>query len=189
MDRLKASYDTISILEKDKDSANRMHQEAHRMIRVMTVMREYIAECDDAYGEERMILPLGRWVLSRFFPVNCWSTKGGTLFVEIKRRWSEATEVKPNWYKKEKLSIFFFIVELAEENTWHYWWGFQAKAVRQTILTFGPTPMTLLAQSEDRYFTGKHTCFLLICRSDTFNYFAWILMLGSGTAFVGCFPG
>ena len=62
MDRLKASYDTISILEKDKDSANRMHQEAHRMIRVMTVMREYIAECDDAYGEERAILPLGRYV-------------------------------------------------------------------------------------------------------------------------------
>ena len=62
MDRLKASYDTISILEKDKDSANRMHQEAHRMIRVMTVMREYIAECDDAYGEERAILPLGRQV-------------------------------------------------------------------------------------------------------------------------------
>ena len=63
MDRLKASYDTISILEKDKDSANRMHQEAHRMIRVMTVMREYIAECDDAYGEERAILPLGRQVI------------------------------------------------------------------------------------------------------------------------------
>ena len=61
MDRLKASYDTISILEKDKDSANRMHQEAHRMIRVMTVMREYTAECDDAYGEERAILPLGRY--------------------------------------------------------------------------------------------------------------------------------
>ncbi len=62
MDRLKASYDTISILEKDKDSVNRMHQEAHRMIRVMTVMREYVAECDDAYGEERAILPLGRSV-------------------------------------------------------------------------------------------------------------------------------
>ena len=62
MDRLKASYDTVSILEKDKDSTNRVHQEAHRMIRVMTVMREYIAECDDAYGEERAILPLGRLV-------------------------------------------------------------------------------------------------------------------------------
>ena len=64
MDRLKASYDTISILEKDsekdKDSMNRVQQEAGRMIRVMTVMREYIAECDDAYGEERAILPLGR---------------------------------------------------------------------------------------------------------------------------------
>jgi len=60
MDRLKASYDTISIIEKDKDSINCRNQEALRMIRVMTVMREYVAECDDAYGEERAILPLGR---------------------------------------------------------------------------------------------------------------------------------
>ena len=60
MDRLKASYDTVSVLEKDKDSVNRVNQEVLRMIRVMTVMREYVAECDDAYGEERVILPLGR---------------------------------------------------------------------------------------------------------------------------------
>ncbi|XP_064639618.1 probable ubiquitin carboxyl-terminal hydrolase FAF-X isoform X3 [Lineus longissimus] len=60
VDRLKASYDTISVLEKDKDSVNRVHQETSRMIRVMTVLREYVAECDDAYGEERAILPLSR---------------------------------------------------------------------------------------------------------------------------------
>ena len=54
-----AAYDTISCLEKDKEK-DRAHQEAARMIRVMTVMREYVAECDDAYGEERAILPLGR---------------------------------------------------------------------------------------------------------------------------------
>ncbi|XP_074657837.1 ubiquitin carboxyl-terminal hydrolase 9X-like [Tubulanus polymorphus] len=60
VDRLKASYDTISVLEKDKDSLNRVHQETCRMIRVMTVLREYMAECDDTYGEERAILPLGR---------------------------------------------------------------------------------------------------------------------------------
>ena len=59
-DRLKAAYDTISALDKDKDSLNRIHQEAARMIRVETVLREYVAECDDAYGEERAILPLGR---------------------------------------------------------------------------------------------------------------------------------
>ncbi|CAH1782281.1 unnamed protein product [Owenia fusiformis] len=60
VDRLKASYDTITILEKDKDSMNRVHQEAQRMIRVLTMWKEYVAECDDAYGEERTILPLGR---------------------------------------------------------------------------------------------------------------------------------
>ena len=59
-DRLKASFDTISVLEKDRDSTNRVVQEASRMVRVMTVLREYVAECDDAYGEERAILPLGR---------------------------------------------------------------------------------------------------------------------------------
>ena len=69
MDRLKAAYDTVSALEKDKDSLNRIQQEAGRMVRVMTVLREYVAECDDAYGEERAILPLGRLVsaLSCFF--------------------------------------------------------------------------------------------------------------------------
>ena len=60
VDRLKASYDTISALQKDKDSLNRLQQEAGRMIRVMTALREYVAECDDAHGEERAILPLGR---------------------------------------------------------------------------------------------------------------------------------
>lgn len=60
MDRLKAAYDTISALDQDNDSLNRIHQEAARMIRVVTVLKEYVAECDDAYGEERAILPLGR---------------------------------------------------------------------------------------------------------------------------------
>ena len=62
IDRLKASYDTVSALDRDKDSMNRIYQEASRMIRVMTVLHEYVAECDDAHGEERAILPLGRSV-------------------------------------------------------------------------------------------------------------------------------
>lgn len=60
IDRLKASYDTVSILEKDKDSVNRVMQEANRMVRVLTVLKEYVLECDEAYGEERTILPLSR---------------------------------------------------------------------------------------------------------------------------------
>ncbi|XP_041351568.1 probable ubiquitin carboxyl-terminal hydrolase FAF-X isoform X2 [Gigantopelta aegis] len=60
VDRLKAPFDTVSVLEKDRDSNNRVMQESIRMVRVLTVLREYIAECDEAYGEERTILPLSR---------------------------------------------------------------------------------------------------------------------------------
>ena len=60
MDRLKALYDTVSILEDDKESTKRVMQETTRMIRALTVLKEYVAECDETYGEERAILPLSR---------------------------------------------------------------------------------------------------------------------------------
>lgn len=60
MDRLKAAYDTISILERDKDSVNRLRQETTRMIRVLKVLREYVGQCDGDYGEDRSILPMAR---------------------------------------------------------------------------------------------------------------------------------
>ncbi|XP_052826881.1 probable ubiquitin carboxyl-terminal hydrolase FAF-X, partial [Octopus bimaculoides] len=60
IDRLKPSYDIVRVLEDDKESKNRVMQEAMRMVRVLTVLKEYVAECDEAYGEERSILPLGR---------------------------------------------------------------------------------------------------------------------------------
>ncbi|XP_062941292.1 probable ubiquitin carboxyl-terminal hydrolase FAF-X isoform X3 [Cynocephalus volans] len=59
-DRLKASYDTLCVLDGDKDSINCARQEAIRMVRVLTVLREYINECDSDYHEERMILPMSR---------------------------------------------------------------------------------------------------------------------------------
>ncbi|KAM9576324.1 ubiquitin carboxyl-terminal hydrolase 9X-like isoform 3-T3 [Trichechus inunguis] len=59
-DRLKASYDTLCVLNDDKDSVNCARQEAVRMVRVLTVLREYINECDSDYHEERMILPMSR---------------------------------------------------------------------------------------------------------------------------------
>ncbi|XP_067668544.1 ubiquitin carboxyl-terminal hydrolase 9X-like [Haliotis asinina] len=60
VDRLKASFDTVSVLEKDADSTSRVMQETIRMVRILTVLKEYVAECDEAYGEERTILPLSR---------------------------------------------------------------------------------------------------------------------------------
>uniref|UniRef100_A0A8C9SFP8 ubiquitinyl hydrolase 1 n=1 Tax=Scleropages formosus TaxID=113540 RepID=A0A8C9SFP8_SCLFO len=59
-DRLKASYDTLCVLDGDKDSINCARQEAIRMVRVLTVLREYITECDSDYHEERAILPMSR---------------------------------------------------------------------------------------------------------------------------------
>ncbi|XP_058260184.1 probable ubiquitin carboxyl-terminal hydrolase FAF-X isoform X2 [Hemibagrus wyckioides] len=59
-DRLKASYDTLCVLDGDKDSINCARQEAIRMVRVLTVLKEYINECDSDFHEERTILPMSR---------------------------------------------------------------------------------------------------------------------------------
>ncbi|XP_050309267.1 probable ubiquitin carboxyl-terminal hydrolase FAF-X isoform X2 [Anthonomus grandis grandis] len=67
-DRLRAHYDTVTILQKsiaDKelDSAqvpDRIRSEAVKMCRVMKVLHEYINECDNAFVGERKILPLHR---------------------------------------------------------------------------------------------------------------------------------
>lgn len=61
-DRLKASYDTLCVLDGDKNSINCARQEAIRMVRVLTVLKEYINECDSDYHKERMILPMSRFV-------------------------------------------------------------------------------------------------------------------------------
>ncbi|GFU01705.1 probable ubiquitin carboxyl-terminal hydrolase FAF-X [Nephila pilipes] len=60
MDRLRAAFDTITVLERDKDSVNRLRQETTRMVRILKVLREYVGQCDGDYGEERSILPMAR---------------------------------------------------------------------------------------------------------------------------------
>lgn len=67
-DRLKASYDTLCVLDGDKDSINCARQEAIRMVRVLTVLKEYINECDSDYHEERTILPMSRYAWCRRAP-------------------------------------------------------------------------------------------------------------------------
>lgn len=61
-DRLKASYDMLCVLDSDKDNISCTRQEAIQMVRVLTVLREYISECDSDYHGERIILPLSRFV-------------------------------------------------------------------------------------------------------------------------------
>ena len=60
MDRLRAAYDTISALDRDRDSMQRIEQEVTRMVRVLSVLREYVLECDDLHGEDRVFIPLFR---------------------------------------------------------------------------------------------------------------------------------
>ncbi|XP_073726699.1 ubiquitin carboxyl-terminal hydrolase 9X-like isoform X2 [Misgurnus anguillicaudatus] len=59
-DRLKASYDTLCVLDGDHDGINCARQEVTRVVRVLTVLKEYINECDSDYHEERTILPMSR---------------------------------------------------------------------------------------------------------------------------------
>ncbi|XP_071440611.1 ubiquitin carboxyl-terminal hydrolase 9X isoform X2 [Hetaerina americana] len=73
MERLRAHYDTVSVLTKCKaDSTNSLtnepdaasesclRQEAVKMCRVMKVLQEYVSECDRVFIGERKILPLHR---------------------------------------------------------------------------------------------------------------------------------
>ncbi|XP_076659536.1 ubiquitin carboxyl-terminal hydrolase-like faf [Halictus rubicundus] len=69
MDRLKAHYDTVSVLskvylegkeEREEQVSNKIKLEAMKMCRVMKVLQEYITECDSAFPVERRILPLHR---------------------------------------------------------------------------------------------------------------------------------
>ena len=59
MDRLKAPFDTISLLERGKDDS-KFEQETTRLCRVMKVLHEYVQECDADYYEERAFVPLYR---------------------------------------------------------------------------------------------------------------------------------
>ncbi|KAH1013809.1 hypothetical protein HUJ04_002748 [Dendroctonus ponderosae] len=76
-DRLRAHYDTVTILQKsptDKELdnnqiPNRIQAEAVKMCRVMKVLHEYISECDNAFVGERRILPLHRACYGKYLTV------------------------------------------------------------------------------------------------------------------------
>ena len=57
-DRLKASYDTITLLEQEKDV--KFGQEATKLCRVLKVLHEYVQECDADFCDERTLVPLFR---------------------------------------------------------------------------------------------------------------------------------
>ena len=57
-DRLRASFDTISLLEQDKDI--KFSQETTKLCRVLKVLHEYVQECDADFCDERTMVPLFR---------------------------------------------------------------------------------------------------------------------------------
>ena len=50
---------------ENKSETPRLQEEAKKTVRCLTVLKEYVAECDDDHAEERAILPHGRFVFSR----------------------------------------------------------------------------------------------------------------------------
>lgn len=67
-DRLRAHYDTVTVLQKNENDKefeanqllNRIRAEAVKLCRVMRVLHEYISECDNAFVGERKLLPMHR---------------------------------------------------------------------------------------------------------------------------------
>lgn len=57
-ERLKADFDTLMVIKDDVCDTKLDH--ANKMMRVLTVLREYLAECDERYIGERRSLPLCR---------------------------------------------------------------------------------------------------------------------------------
>ena len=57
---LKASFDTVTVLQEDKGDRGRMEVELLRLCRVLCVLFEYVSECDAEYQEERSCIPLYR---------------------------------------------------------------------------------------------------------------------------------
>jgi len=58
---LQSLYDNVAVLMEDKESGSSTVAETTKMIRVLTVLKEYVNECDEQFGEERIILPLSRY--------------------------------------------------------------------------------------------------------------------------------
>jgi ubiquitin carboxyl-terminal hydrolase 9/24 len=58
--RLKRVYETIKSINKKKDTKGLYQQKLNTLIRILVVLREYLAECDNSYHKERTVLPMSR---------------------------------------------------------------------------------------------------------------------------------
>lgn len=77
-DRLKARYENLKCLSKGLVEEREM--EANRMIRFLTVLYEYVSECDETYADERALLSLSRYVQ--------FSILIGQVYIALSSHWS-----------------------------------------------------------------------------------------------------
>lgn len=54
---------------KSEVPREKLQEEAKKTVRCLTVLKEYISECDDEHAEERAILPHGRYVVKFVIPL------------------------------------------------------------------------------------------------------------------------
>ncbi|KAI2802763.1 putative ubiquitin carboxyl-terminal hydrolase FAF-X [Blomia tropicalis] len=59
-DRLRASYDTVSVIKTDPTQATITRNELQKMTRLLRVLYEYIFKCDNDFTQERTILPMSQ---------------------------------------------------------------------------------------------------------------------------------
>ncbi len=60
--KLRATFDTLTLLGNNKDSLNKIREGAVKMTRVLRTLAAYVAAYDENFGEDRKRLPLYRYV-------------------------------------------------------------------------------------------------------------------------------
>ena len=86
--RLKASFDTVSVLQTESGEARdqgRIQTVLQRLCRVVRVLHEYVSECDGDFEEERTLLPLHR------------AARGNQLFVVVRYPNTGRQQVGQHW--------------------------------------------------------------------------------------------
>lgn len=59
-ERLRPIYDSLKMMNKQDDSKTIYQYKLNSLIRILTVVKVYLAECDHSYHKERTHLPMSR---------------------------------------------------------------------------------------------------------------------------------
>ena len=59
-ERLRPVFDSVKFMSTQHDATTVYQYKLNALIRIMIVLREYLAECDHSYHKERTFLPMSR---------------------------------------------------------------------------------------------------------------------------------